>query len=130
MQKINTACIIDDDPLFVFGTKRIMQLVGFCNDFIVFQDGLEASNYLKGQLARPKTLPDIIFVDLNMPVMDGWQFLDEMGKVLSDGNVAIYVVTSSIDPKDFHRLREYSFIKGHLSKPITMEKMQALAESF
>ena len=106
-----------------------MELVGFCNQFMVFKDGLEASNSLKKEISEGHPLPDIIFVDLNMPVMDGWQFLDEMETVLHGGGTVIYVVSSSIDPKDMIRLRDHKFIHGHIGKPITIEKIKELALS-
>lgn len=54
-----------------------MKLIGFCKNLLVFYNGLEALRYLRPILKLPESLPDVILLDLNTPVMDGWQFLDE-----------------------------------------------------
>ena len=81
MKKIDLACIIDDDPIFVFGIKKMMELSEFCNGFIVYKNGHEALNNLKAIVSSGGKIPDVILLDLNMPILDGWQFLEEFTKV-------------------------------------------------
>ena len=127
MKKVDIACIIDDDPIFVFGTKRMMALANFCNNFMVFQNGEEAINYLKPIIQTKNfALPDIILLDINMPIMDGWQFLDEFTSIPNDKKITIYIVSSSIDPQDIARAKEYDTISNYLVKPITSEKLQSI----
>jgi len=127
MKKVDIACIIDDDPIFVFGTKRMMTLANFCNNFMVFQNGEEAINYLKPIIQTKNfALPDIILLDINMPIMDGWQFLDEFTSIPNDKKITIYIVSSSIDPQDIARAKEYDTISNYLVKPITSEKLQSI----
>ena len=127
MKKVDIACIIDDDPIFVFGTKRMMTLANFCNNFMVFQNGEEAINYLKPIIQTKNfALPDIILLDINMPIMDGWQFLDEFTSIPNDKKITIYIVSSSIDPQDVARAKEYDTISNYLVKPITSEKLQSI----
>ena len=127
MKKVDIACIIDDDPIFVFGTKRMMTLANFCNNFMVFQNGEEAINYLKPIIQTKNfALPDIILLDINMPIMDGWQFLDEFTSIPNEKKITIYIVSSSIDPQDVARAKEYDTISNYLVKPITSEKLQSI----
>ncbi|MFV8226850.1 response regulator [Christiangramia aquimixticola] len=130
MKKIDIACIIDDDPIFVFGTKKIMKLANFCNSFMVFHNGEEALDKLKPIIESNGTaLPDVILLDLNMPIMDGWEFLDEFIKIPSQKEITIYIVTSSIDPHDIERAKDYDKISNYLIKPISSEKLHQIVSS-
>lgn len=127
MKKVDIACIIDDDPIFVFGTKKIMKLANFCNGFMVFHNGEEALNHLKPIIeSNSNSLPDIILLDLNMPIMDGWQFLDEFVKIPCEKKILIYIVTSSIDPTDMEKAQDYDKVSNYLIKPISTERLQEI----
>ncbi|MEO0405504.1 MAG: response regulator, partial [Bacteroidota bacterium] len=71
IKQIETACIIDDDQMYVFGTKRVMSMVNFCKEVIVYEHGLAAIKGLQERILKSESLPDVILLDLNMPVMDG-----------------------------------------------------------
>lgn len=124
MKKIDLACIIDDDPIFVFGAKKIMELGNICNSFMVFSNGEEALNNLQAVIRGNETLPDVILLDLNMPIMDGWQFLDEFIKVPCEKKITIYIATSSIDPADVNKAREYDSVSNYLIKPISIDSFK------
>ncbi|MDT0650736.1 response regulator [Autumnicola edwardsiae] len=128
MKKIDLACIIDDDPIFVFGAKKIMQFADFCNSFMVYHNGEEAINGLKSIILAKEKLPDIILLDLNMPIMDGWQFLDEFTQIPTEHEITIYIVTSSIDPEDINRAKSYNRVTNYLVKPISIEGLRKILE--
>lgn len=130
MKKIDIACIIDDDPIFVFGAKRMMQLAGFCSSFMVFNDGKKALDGLSAIVASGKSLPELILLDLNMPVMDGWQFLDEFTKIKINKKITLYIVSSSIDIEDFKKAETYEVVSNYIVKPITMETLQIILADF
>lgn len=121
MSKINTCCIIDDDPIFIYGTKRMMKETDFCHSIIVFNNGEDALTGLKEAYKIDHKLPEIIFLDLNMPIMNGWEFLDEFVKLpnISLSKTVIYVISSSVDPKDIEKVKEYELISNYILKPIT-----------
>ncbi|MGZ9676285.1 response regulator [Flavobacterium sp. GNP001] len=126
MAKIDIACIIDDDPIFVFGTKRIMEIANFCESFMIFRNGKEAFDNLKSIIIANQKLPDLILLDLNMPIWDGWTFLDEFIKIPSANPITIYIMTSSIDPADIEKAKSYDAVSNYLVKPITIEELQKL----
>lgn len=129
MRKIKIACIIDDDPIFIFGTKRIMQIADFCDDFLVFNNGAEAYNSLKTLIENKEELPEIILLDLNMPIMDGWQFLDKITQIKIPDNITIFIVTSSINPTDVDRAKKYNRVSRYIVKPITVEDLGVMMAS-
>ena len=128
MKKIDIACIIDDDPIFVFGAKKIMQYADFCTAFMIFHNGEEALTNLQSIIRAGEKLPDIILLDLNMPIMDGWQFLDEFTKIKIQKEITIYIITSSIDPTDVERSKAYNKVDNYIVKPITMETLKVLLQ--
>ena len=84
MPKLDIAFIIDDDQMFTFILSRQMKLLEFSETTLVFPNGLEALKYLQLVIDSPEMLPSAILLDLNMPVLDGWQFLDEFTKIKTD----------------------------------------------
>jgi len=86
-----------------------------------FTNALQALDQLKQQAEFPDQLPDIILLDLNMPILDGWGFLEHFEKLYSSLTkpVKVYIASSSIDEKDIIRSRNYSSVKGFISKPLS-----------
>ena len=125
MRKISRSCIIDDDPIFVFGTKKVMKEVDFCDDVLVYHNGEEAINGLKSMVDRGEPLPDLIFLDLNMPIMDGWDFLEDFMAIPNQNrkDVFVYIISSSIDANDFIRARNYEIVNNYILKPVTPEDL-------
>ncbi len=124
MKKIDIACVIDDDPIFVFGIKKIMELIDFCKNLMVFSDGEEALNNLKAIISANEKLPDVILLDLNMPILDGWQFLEEFVKIPCKKKIIIYIVSSSVDPQDVLRAKSFELVSDYIVKPVTVEKLK------
>ncbi|TRX15892.1 response regulator [Flavobacterium franklandianum] len=125
MNTIRTLSIIDDDEIFVFLTKKAIQQTNLINLIKVFGNGLDAINFLKENIDNPASLPEIILLDLSMPIMDGWEFLEEyllfMPKL--SRKITIYIVTSSISPFDIVKAKSISAVTDFIIKPITKEKL-------
>lgn len=126
MKKIDLACIIDDDPIFIFGAKRIMEIADFCNGYLIYHNGKEALDALSSLISNNQSLPEVILLDINMPVMDGWQFLDEFIKIDPPKEITIYIISSSIDPSDVQRAKSYERVSKYLIKPITVDKLRSI----
>ena len=123
VKKIGIACIIDDDDIYVYGLKKLIQLKDLCDNLMVFKNGQEALNYLKPILNTPELLPEVILLDINMPVMNGWEFAEEFTKLNSHPvkQITIFMISSSIDPKDVERAKQISGISQYYIKPVTLD---------
>lgn len=121
MHAFDQACIIDDDPIYQFGMKLLMKEVNFCKELLLFQDGQEAIDGMLEILNRGEELPPVIFLDLNMPIKDGWDFLEDFTNIPNNNReqVTIYVISSSINPSDRERARQYEVVGNYLVKPIS-----------
>jgi CheY-like chemotaxis protein len=126
MKKIQSTCIIDDDPIFIYGTRRIMKEVDFCDNILVFNNGQDAMEGLKELTAKGEDLPEVLFLDLNMPIMDGWEFLEGFVKIpnLKGKRVIIYIISSSIDPRDLERIRNYKVVNNYILKPLSPQDLE------
>ena len=129
-QKVELACIIDDDKIYVNLVKKIIEIKKLSKNLLIFKNGKEALDHFKLILenASEEVLPDIIFLDINMPVMDGWEFLNEFIKIknIFDKKITLYVVSSSIDPRDLERARSFNLVTDYLIKPIELKKFEKI----
>lgn len=117
-------CIIDDDPIYQFLINKIIGNANAEHDVMFFKNGKEALDYF---MEDSNNLPDIILLDLEMPVMDGWDFLKEIEPLHTD-NTAIYIVSSSISHEDKEKAKAFPKIKGHFSKPMNSNKIEEITK--
>ncbi len=131
MPKINTLYLVDDDDIFQFLTRRIIEETRLVGEIKVFSNGLRALEFLKSVQDTPEALPEIILLDLSMPVMDGWDFLEEyiMLRPFLGKKINIYVVSSSITPSDIQRAQSISEVTDYIIKPVTIEKFAEIVRS-
>ncbi len=132
-QKVELACIIDDDKIYVNLVKKIIEIKKLSENLLIYKNGKEALDYFKEIMENATDedkLPDIIFLDLNMPVMDGWEFLNEFIKIKNNLNkkITLYVVSSSIDPRDLERAKSFNLVTDYLIKPIELKKFEKIFE--
>jgi CheY-like chemotaxis protein len=125
-----TICLIDDDRIYQFTAKRIIELVNPMQKVLVFSNGKEAIDFFSEQALTQEQLPDVIFLDINMPVMNGWEFLDAYNaiKTALDKQISIYMVSSSVDEKDKIRSKNFD-VKDFIEKPIDKEMMLEILQS-
>ncbi|MDF3820802.1 response regulator [Leptospira sp. 96542] len=128
MNKINLACVVEDDPIHLFLTKKVITLSGLVTHIIVCENGKEAYDMLKSRILSDETLPELILLDLNMPVWDGWQFLEEVTLIPVLRQITIYILTSSSNEEDLIRADKYNLRGNYLIKPISVEKFAEIVE--
>lgn len=119
MNKIELICIIDDDPIFVFGAKKILETNNICNNFLVYKNGKEAIDNLVKLKQQGEKVPDVIILDINMPILDGWGFLEHYSTDVNESEKApVFMASSSIDSRDVEKAKNNSMIKGYILKPV------------
>ncbi|MBP6303568.1 MAG: response regulator [Bacteroidia bacterium] len=125
MKRIKTLCLVDDDDIFQLITQRVIAQTNLVDTIKVFSNGLDAMDFLRSVAQNAAQLPEIILLDLNMPVMDGWEFLEEFTllKPRLEKKITIYVVSSSIAPSDIQRAEAINEVTDYIIKPITTEKL-------
>ena len=122
---------IDDDPITLMLSKKVIEKSSFSDEIITAQNGEEALLYfntLKYSKAKIVKKPQLIFLDLNMPVMGGWEFLDYFtSQAYNEFNsINVIVLSSTINPEDLLKAKKYPIIKDFLSKPITKAMLEYL----
>lgn len=118
--------LVDDDIVFTFLNKKVIGSLDFVNEIDAVQNGQQAIDLLNKNSAGQKHLPDIILLDLNMPIMDGFGFLEAF-KALDlprKDKMKIIIVTSSMHPGDIQRAKEYG-VTSYLTKPLREEGLLA-----
>lgn len=120
--------VVDDDPIFTFIIKKLLELSAFSDTILTFENGEEALKDLKPKLENGIKTPSVIFLDINMPVMDGWQFLDAYVQLPHQNNIAIYIVSSTINPADHDKSKEYEVVKDLVVKPLNLNKLKEIKE--
>jgi len=125
---IDIACVIDDDEIYTFTVKRIINNSRIAAKTLFFPNGKLALDFFKEYINQTDSLPDLILLDINMPVLDGWQFMDEFIKLnpLIRKKITVYIVSSSIDEQDFKRAKSYEEISDFIVKPITGELLKKM----
>ncbi|WP_281225219.1 response regulator [Flavobacterium aquiphilum] len=128
---LKTIWVIDDDPIYQIIVNKIISKSELFLSFSSFENGKIAIDTLKKMLDKNEVLPNIILLDINMPIMDGWEFMDEMVLLKSKINnpIQIYIVSSSIALEDKNKAKEYPEIIAYLSKPITTNDLILIAAS-
>jgi two-component system, chemotaxis family, chemotaxis protein CheY len=120
--------LVDDDAVFQFTATRLIESTKLAKQILKFDNGGEALKYLRENTQDITKLPDFLFLDINMPFVDGWMFLDDFIKFKSSlaKEIKIYMVSSSIDPRDMNRAKNFIEIKDFVVKPVTLEMITNL----
>lgn len=125
MEKIETLLLIDDDLIYQFLTKKVIEESKIVDKIKIFSNGMEAIEFLNLVQNTPDKLPEVILLDIAMPIMDGWEFLEEyvLLKPKFHKKITLYVVSSSINPKDLEKAKSFTSVSDFIVKPITKEKL-------
>jgi CheY-like chemotaxis protein len=126
---LETILFIDDDLITLMLCKMVISKASFSNEIATAKNGEEALKYFDAlKTAHAENKPQLIFLDLNMPVMNGWEFLDSFNteEYSEFHQTKIVILSSTIDPADLERSKKYPMVIDFLSKPITKEMLEYL----
>ncbi|MFC6097900.1 response regulator [Flavobacterium qiangtangense] len=123
---------VDDDPITLMLYKMVIAKSSFTEEIITAKNGQEALDYYDNlNVANDFCCPELVFLDLNMPVMGGWEFLDNFNQSEYDQfnkKTKVIVLSSTIDPNDIEKSKKYPMVIDFMSKPITKEMLEGLKE--
>ncbi|MEI7897267.1 MAG: response regulator [bacterium] len=132
-KKLNCVLLVDDNEPDNFLHARIIEKAGIADFVRVSLNGEDALDLLgawcsPGQAGNSAPLPELIFLDINMPLMDGWEFMDEFRKLqkIHSGRTVIVMLTSSLNPSDISRTERYLGSGCLQRKPLTPETLQEI----
>jgi two-component system, chemotaxis family, chemotaxis protein CheY len=126
--KIPIIALVDDDKIFQLTASKTLKATALTDKILQFENGDDALRFLREHKSDVETLPDYIFLDINMPMIDGWMFLEDF-EVLKGNlkkSISIYMVSSSIDSRDIERAKKNINVKDYILKPVTREKFVEL----
>jgi len=129
MKRIKTVLLIDDDEATNFIHKKIVQTSGLVDVVYVARGGEEALLFLgNDNNEKEKIIPDLIFLDINMPAMDGWEFLVQYEKLkhLKKENIVVVMLTTSLNPDDEVKAKGIKEIYGYRNKPLTRTMLEEI----
>ncbi len=131
MKKISRILIIEDDPMTSYLHRKLIESYKVADNIDIAADGEEAIDLISSsvQANEEDKIPQLIFVDLDMPFMDGFQFLEAFQNLTfkNKNKVVIAVLTSSMSSSDMNRAKRQS-VDAYIMKPMTKEKMMELME--
>ncbi len=129
--KHSAVMLIDDNEIDNFINQKMIEGCDFSNRIYVHTSSKSALEFLTNLTAKdiPKELiPTVIFLDINMPIMDGFQFIEEFEKFHEDMKkyIRIIILTSSMDPIDLEKSRKYGLVQKFINKPLSMDSLDSI----
>ena len=130
MKKIGTVMLVDDNDTDNFISKRIIEITQFSDNVIVKNSGKSALDYLHEHAEEPQHIPDIIFLDINMPIVDGFVFLyeyEKFGNAVKD-KCRVIILSSSDNKRDIDKIINNDFVIKFVTKPLTEKTLEEILE--
>ncbi|GAB3946929.1 response regulator [Spirosoma harenae] len=127
---IQCILLVDDDPDDIFLHKLIIEDSGLCDHIRTTETALQALQYLTNTSHPDYLRPDLILTDINLPGMNGFEFLEHYQQLNDDLKVrlAVLILTTSLNPRDTKRAALFPDIKGYYAKPLTVDMLQAIVD--
>ena len=128
-EKLDLVMLVDDNDTYNFINRRILEQKQFAKAIEVQSSGIGALSYLEEHQSSPNKLPDIIFLDIKMPLMNGHEFLFKLERIserINNKKCKVVMLSSSGDEDDVNQSRQYPSVINFIQKPLTLEALEAL----
>lgn len=129
MEQFNSILLIDDDFATNYLHRIFLQRLQITKSIQVANNGQHALAILFDKDSKPKIMPEIIFLDINMPMMNGWEFLEKYAKIADPSDCKIIMVTSSANPEDEKKGKDNPYVYQFLTKPLNEKKLKMVIEA-
>ena len=132
MKKLNCILLIDDDESTNFLHELVIKKAGVADEVISHQSGKSALDYLQTETEGKHPQPDLIFLDINMPGMNGWEFLTEYKKLekQQQGKFVVVMLTTSLHPEDESKANQLPEITDFMNKPLTEDMLNKVLDKY
>lgn len=126
MKKINNLLLIEDNDITILITKKMIEQTGLVDNIVIAKNGKDGYDYLTYCLENTRSLPDIILLDIMMPVWDGWTFLEKTRETQLLEKLNIYLYTSSVSDEDKNEASQYGLRDRYLVKPMEINVIERI----
>jgi CheY-like chemotaxis protein len=128
---LHTVWIVDDDSTYRYAFRKFVEMKRFCRHVVDFDNGQDAIDFLTNPI-NIRNLPDLIFLDIDMPIMDGWAFIEtfESNQSCFGKSIPIFMVTSSISYADIVNAKRHPIITDYILKPVDSQQFSALFSDY
>ncbi len=122
--------VIDDDDIYQYLTQKELEKSERVKSISIFSDGRKALNFLHEFGSDASKVPNIIFLDVNMPILSGWTFIEEFKSlnIVNKADIKIYMISSSFDRRDIEKAGEYEEIADYLVKPVSRLQIASILD--
>lgn len=127
---IQLFCLVEDDAITSLLLRKLLDKTGLVESVISFQNGEEAYKHLKILHDEGEYLPEIMFLDINMPVWSGWDFLEEYLKLSGSEKTTVFIHTSSVSSFDYQKAEEYGLRDRYLLKPVGIDDLSQILKEY
>lgn len=132
MKKLKSVLLVDDDEVTNYINTLILNKADCFENIHAYRDGQAALNFLSELIEKQGQLPEILLLDVNMPKMSGWEFMEEYGQFdrQSLAHTMVFMLSMSLNPDDQLKMGQYDLVKGFKNKPLSVETVQELVKEY